>query len=61
MGNTCTNCSACKGDMAEPEVFTVDNKVSQRQPFINKLTSRFDIVRRIETIRGTNCKCKTID
>jgi hypothetical protein len=29
MGNACTNCSACKGDMGEnSEVLTVDNKVS---------------------------------
>ena len=31
MGNACTNCSACKGDMGEnSEVLTVDNKVSDR-------------------------------
>ena len=30
MGNACTNCSACKGDMGEnAEVLTVDNKVSR--------------------------------
>ena len=30
MGNACTNCSACKGDMGEnSEVLTVDNKVSR--------------------------------
>ena len=29
MGNTCTNCSQCKGDNGESnEVVTVDNKVS---------------------------------
>jgi len=28
MGNTCTNCSQCKGDNGEnSEVLTVDNKV----------------------------------
>lgn len=31
MGNTCTNCSQCKGDMGESnEVLTVDNKVSDQ-------------------------------
>ena len=34
MGNACTNCSACKGDMGEnSEVLTVDNKVSDTSPF----------------------------
>ena len=29
MGNTCTNCSQCKGDASDgTEVLTVDNKVS---------------------------------
>jgi len=35
MGNACTNCSACKGDMGEnSEVLTVDNKVSIRIDFV---------------------------
>ena len=30
MGNTCTNCSQCKGDASDgTEVLTVDNKVSE--------------------------------
>ena len=42
MGNACTNCSACKGDMGEnSEVLTVDNKVSIRTLFTPSLTTPF--------------------
>ena len=36
MGNTCSNCSQCKGDGPEnSEVLTVDNKVSIYNPINN--------------------------
>lgn len=42
MGNACTNCSACKGDMGEnSEVLTVDNKVSQSLRQAVRLTKLF--------------------
>lgn len=45
MGNTCTNCSQCKGDNGEnSEVLTVDNKVSKLLLFQSSIYSRYSIL-----------------
>ena len=53
MGNACTNCSACKGDMGEnSEVLTVDNKVSG----CHSVSNSFVFLVRSKVVRRETCK-----